>query len=163
MGYRYTNGHRDSSEDIELTLAKSGRVPQVETRNSFLSLPNPIEQCSYSARGLCQNCWKAKDCASDLPISTGKEATDGRSRVSLSKELAVTYSATAEIGNHTINLPINHDDVSGREKAVMSTTTPKVWEWVQEKKFGNIIDLQAVYDLASKIYHGSEEERGVGL
>jgi hypothetical protein len=69
------------------------------------------------------------------------------------------YVVQIKSGNDTICIPIKDADVSGREKAVATTSMQRVWKWVQDKNFGDKITLQDAYDLAIEM-HGQSEDTG---
>jgi hypothetical protein len=77
------------------------------------------------------------------------------------KPLTITYSATVQCGDKTVNIPIDSKNVSGSEKDVMNGGMKKVWKWAVEKGLGDKIDLQDAFDLAIEM-HGEYEEKVAG-
>ncbi|KAH6638991.1 hypothetical protein C7974DRAFT_421633 [Boeremia exigua] len=69
----------------------------------------------------------------------------------------VTYWATIESGDETINIPIDDKHVHGPEKTIASSGMHKVWKWIHDKGVGDKISLQDAYDLAESMHKGEDE------
>ncbi|KAF2650492.1 hypothetical protein K491DRAFT_129930 [Lophiostoma macrostomum CBS 122681] len=87
-------------------------------------------------------------------VSQTQAASNGEDA---SKERTVTYMVQIKAGNNTVFIPIDEANVSGREKAVATTSMQKVWKWVQDKKLGDKITLQDTYDLATEMHEQGKD------
>ncbi|KAI2488457.1 hypothetical protein Ptr902_02590 [Pyrenophora tritici-repentis] len=70
----------------------------------------------------------------------------------------VTYWATIESGDESAHIPIESNNVTGAEKAIIEGNNgmKKVWKWVHEKGFIGKVGLQDAFDLAQDM-HGRDE------
>lgn len=75
----------------------------------------------------------------------------------LCKRLTVTYWATIESDDQTVHIPIDNNNVSGPEKAILEGPAKIVWKWIQEKGLGDKVGLQDSFDLAKDIQIGEED------
>jgi hypothetical protein len=73
------------------------------------------------------------------------------------KGYTITYWATIESEDQTIHIPIENNNVSGPEKAVLEGPAKTVWKWIQEKRLGDKVGLQDVFDLAKDVQIGVED------
>ncbi|KAF3009557.1 hypothetical protein E8E13_005619 [Curvularia kusanoi] len=70
----------------------------------------------------------------------------------------VTYTANIECGTSKIQVPIASKDVSGPEKAIITSSLPKIWKWVHDKGLKDSVSLQAAFDLAHSMHEDESDE-----
>jgi hypothetical protein len=104
-----------------------------------------VDLDDMSARGHSQ-----VDGGNDGASITSKDA------IPVPKPYTVTFWATVECGEDSMNIPIDSSNVSGPEKLILDGPAKKVWKWVQEKGLGDKIGLQDAFDLAKDMQEDDE-------
>jgi hypothetical protein len=93
----------------------------------------------------------------DIPKEDeGEYTSTPTTHATSAKGYIVTYWATIESENQTVHIPIDNNNVSGPEKAILEGPAKTVWKWIQEKGLGDKVGLQDAFNLAKDIQIGGD-------
>jgi len=108
----------------------------------------------------------------ELEPQIGTSTTDGnlpdtakspKPKRQASSAYTVTYWATVKSGDKIVHIPIDSDNVTGTEKAIVeSNTMKKAWKWMQDTGLGDKVGLQDAFDLAQDIHEVDEPAQVAG-
>jgi hypothetical protein len=128
---------------------------EVETEHTGVwDSETSVRKSSVGGWGWCEGP-QSRQCS---PAPSGRAfSTKSKPADPAPKNYTVTYWATVECDDQTIHIPIDDNNISGPEKAILNGPAKKVWKWVQEKGLSNKVGLQDAFDLAKDL-HGDDEE-----
>ena len=75
-----------------------------------------------------------------------------------SKDLTITYCAVVKSGDHTVQIPIDEDNVFGPETEIINTSMKTVWKWIVDKKLEDRVTPKDAFDLAREVQPEVTEE-----